>query len=426
MLNILTKEKLKRAGWFGLLSIASLSTGLFLGLDLLYVAYVALSLLNMPLQLLVRPLNLRKSLQVLQAEASLSKAQRRAAQQEGLWSNWRLVCVDLCMLSISWGVPMMAFWQTGNFLYSAFLFILPGLALSTNMFRKNASGFTLSYSSSRSLDLNNPKEVEFLNILKAYCEKTNTSLPKVKVIEIFQGVSNIAEFRTAAVPYFSKTILDIKDNKKFLETLKSVVNVNMIASQSIAEGNQINVFDTNFNHAIKLTSNEIEAIIGHESGHHAAKDSYKKGISLTLYWIGAILSVSSFRLIGLALFSIIHVAWIKLQKSKESNADLFSAQRLGAQGLISFFTKAQKFREENKIKYPPNAKNFLQRAEERYDKWAASHPCYKERIALLQAFDVQRNASRALDAQPKASGTPDVQLQVAPASGKRQLYPQPA
>ncbi len=83
-------------------------------------------------------------------------------------------------------------------------------------------------------------------------------------------------------------------------------------------------------------------------------------------------------------------------KSKETNADLYSANHMGAEGLISCFKKIEAFEKTLKQKY--NTENeelsFFDKAKGYYYKWTERHPRPQERIAVLSAFTEEKSANK--------------------------------
>ena len=230
--------------------------------------------------------------------------------------------------------------------------------------------------------------------------QNNRAVPTVTYLELLDKVNedNLQSFRVEAAKFYPKHIQNIQSNAEYLAKIKQRIIPNMGATRSILDGTHITVWSSTFKHDKKLTPKEIEGVLAHELGHHAAYDSFKGLFSKGLYWTTVILGLSSLRLAGVALVGGVHIVSNYFGKSVEINADLYSADKVGPQGMrISYCSKMKSIKDNFTLeeKAEKENQNVFIKAKGYYQEWSKKHPKADQKIAIFQQHANEQAAPAA-------------------------------
>lgn len=356
-MSVYTQEKMKKWLWFATLVLTVIAAPTLGLLDWLYVLHFANVLVISPL------LNNLRELPGLSGSAKLSH--------------------KIAMSLTFWVIVVAAMMQSDNVLFSAALLSLPFITKGISALNKK--DVLAQYHSYRLLDLNNETEANFKKMLIDECETLNIAVPNVVYVDLFDKVepANFDRFRKDAVSMFPGS--DSLTAEQLLIKAKALMLPSMY---SVTKSENLLIVNSSvFENEIKLTNQEIKAILAHEMGHFANMDNYQLMLSNGIRLMTTLLGLTSLRPEGIALAGLAQVAYNKLKKSIETNADLYSAENGHARDLIFATHKLIECKEKlNQQALEKTTQSSLNRIQEYYQACFKDHPEDKDRIAVLNAF----------------------------------------
>ncbi|MCS5711617.1 M48 family metalloprotease [Candidatus Berkiella aquae] len=250
---------------------------------------------------------------------------------------------------------------------------------------KRPETITDEFSTYRALNRTEPKERWLLNTIKQLSNQTGITIGTIFYRDVFSLFKQPNKYRQ-----------NKHSNEQQEKLVKKLIDLKNFYPPSLSAGSTAersfvfidsSVFDANK----KITRKEIVATLAHELGHIANKDSFKKGLHQSLYWIAIILGVCSLSLWGIGLALTAHLTWYRLQQTKELMADAYSAQLTDPKDLISFFKKSAILEKKLMEKLSIN-KTYVNA----WERWCSTHPEDKTRIKVLEQIQQEKSSSAKL------------------------------
>ncbi|MGD9591690.1 MAG: M48 family metalloprotease [Candidatus Berkiella sp.] len=390
MFSLYSKEKLKNNLLFAAIPVLTIATATLSGLTITYIGYIAALFLLPALPIILFHLDNNRLNEIANLSKQRKSYQRDGRLQEIFITNKKGSIIILLVTIFTTGIPLLAYFHTANLTFFVSLYLLQFMMAIIRP-SNELSKFINTFSTSRSLNLSNPKEAQLDKLLKNLCQKLNINPPKVTYLSLLDKVNdeNFEDFKKGVAKHIPSALKKNPTKAQLLKNVKRRISPNLMATQSIIDKNHITVFSSIFKHEVKLNTAEIEALLAHELGHHQANDSFKRLFTQCIYMTSITLGLYSLRLAGLALISAVRVTIALFDKSNETNADLFSAQCVGTKNLISFLRKMQKHQEKLNLENNSNACeiSYFDQAKGYFNSCLSSYPSDQARIADLEQFE---------------------------------------
>ncbi|HRE30384.1 MAG TPA: M48 family metalloprotease [Candidatus Berkiella sp.] len=272
---------------------------------------------------------------------------------------------------------------TFNLVTVAFVWFGSSYAISQD---KKPETLIDQFSTSRTLNRVDSKERWLLNAIKRLSDQVGITIDHIFSTDVFSLFKEPNKYRKN----------EHSNTSEKEKLIKKLINFKKYVSPRLAAGSNAkrsfifidsSVFDANK----KITRKEIMATLAHELGHIANQDSFKRGLHQGLYWTTLILGVCSLSIWGLGLALTAHLAWYRLQQTKELMADAFSAQLTDPKDLISFFNKSEMLDNKllEKISISKTHVNV-------WERWCSTHPDHTTRIKMLEQIQQEKSCTPKL------------------------------